>query len=283
MLLPSYEVHAGRGPYALLLHGFLSSRAQWLPNLDALATVCRPVVVELFGHGRSPAPPHPHDYAPERYVAAFERIRERLGIADWFLIGQSLGAGLTLRYALTHPARTRAHLLTNSSTAFSTHDWLQQVRPGTDKLIAAVRRDGAAALDRVAVHPKNARRVAPEYKRALCADAALHDPLGAAYTARYTSLADPIAVDLLETNRVPNLLVCGTQEARFAPRRRFAERTVPRLEVAEVEAGHAVNLEAPEDFNRIATEFLTRHTTPALSVSLPEPARFDVERKPARV
>lgn len=283
MLLPSYEVHTGRGPYALLLHGFLSSRAQWLPNLDALATVCRPVVVELFGHGRSPAPPHPHDYAPERYVAAFERMRETLGIADWFLIGQSLGAGLTLRYALTYPARVRAHLLTNSSTAFSTHDWLQQVRPGTDKLIAAVRRDGAAALARVAVHPKNARRVAPEYKRALCADAALHDPLGAAYTARYTSLADPIAVDLLETNRVPSLLVCGTQEARFAPRRRFAERTVPGLEVAEVEAGHAVNLEAPEDFNRLATEFLARHATPALSVSLPEPARFDMERKPARV
>lgn len=283
MLLPSYEVYAGRGSYALLLHGFLSSRAQWLPNLDALATVCRPVVVELFGHGRSPAPPHPHDYVPEQYVAAFERIRETLGTADWFLIGQSLGAGLTLRYALKYPARVRAHLLTNSSTAFSTHDWLQQVRPGTDKLIAAVRRDGAAALDRVAVHPKNARRVAPEYKRALCADAALHDPLGAAYTARYTSLADPIAVDLLETNRVPSLLVCGTQEARFAPRRRFAERTIPRLEVAEVEAGHAVNLEAPEDFNRLATEFLARHATPALSVSSPGPARSDVERKLARV
>ena len=283
MLLPSYEVHAGRGPYALLLHGFLSSRAQWLPNLDALAAVCRPVVVELFGHGRSPAPPHPEDYAPERYVAAFERIRQTLGIADWFLIGQSLGAGLTLRYALTHPARVRAHLLTNSSTAFSTHDWLRQVRPSTDKLIAAVRRDGAAALDRVAVHPKNARRVAPEYHRALCADAALHDPLGAAYTARYTSLADPIAVALLKTNRVPSLLVCGTQEARFVPRRRFAERSVPGLEVAEVDAGHAVNLEAPEHFNRLATAFLARHAASVSASPSPDPEQSGAERKPARV
>jgi len=39
MLLPYYEVREGKGPYVLLVHGFLSSRAQWLPNLDALSTV----------------------------------------------------------------------------------------------------------------------------------------------------------------------------------------------------------------------------------------------------
>ena len=56
MRLPYYEVHPGEGPYALFVHGFLSSRAQWLPNLNQLSTVCRPVVVELFGHGRSTSP-----------------------------------------------------------------------------------------------------------------------------------------------------------------------------------------------------------------------------------
>ncbi len=258
MLLPYYEVRAGRGPYALMLHGFLSSRAQWLPNLEALAPVCRPVVVELFGHGRSPAPHDPDEYAPERYVAAFERIREALGVADWFVIGQSLGAGLTLRYALAHPDRVRAHLVTNSSTAFSTLDWVREVRPGTEKLIALAKREGAAALERSAVHPKNARRLAPEFKQALCAEATHHDPLGAAYTARYTSLADPIDPELMKTNTVPTLLVCGTQEKRFAPRRGFAERTLPHLEVVEAEAGHAVNLEAPATFNRVAVSFLQR-------------------------
>ena len=42
-----YDVHDGTGPYVLLVHGFLSSRAQWRPNLAALASVMRPVVVEL--------------------------------------------------------------------------------------------------------------------------------------------------------------------------------------------------------------------------------------------
>lgn len=259
MLLPYYEVREGKGPYVLMVHGFLSSRAQWLPNLDALSTVCRPVIVELFGHGRSPAPKDPADYAPERYVMAFEHIREKLNVDRWFVIGQSLGAGLTLRYVLAHPSRVLAHLLTNSSTAFSNKNWVQEVRPGTEKLIAVVKRDGAAALERVAVHPKKARRLAPQFKDALCRDAKLHDPLGAAYTARYTSLADPIEAALMETNRVPTLLVCGTQEERFKPLRRVAEQILPNLEVIEAEAGHAVNLEAPDAFNQAAVIFFQRH------------------------
>ena len=260
MLLPYYEVREGNGPYTLMLHGFLSSRAQWLPNLDALSTVCRPVIVELFGHGRSPSPQKPEDYTPEKYVAAFEEIRKALSVEQWFVIGQSLGAGLTLRYVLAHPDRVTAHLLTNSSTAFSDMEWLKSVRPGTDKLISLAKRDGATSLEKVAVHPKNARRLAPEFKQALCDDAALHDPLGAAYTARYTSLADPIDTSLMKTNRVPTMLVCGTQEERFVPRRRFAERTLPHLEVVEAEAGHAVNLEAPEAFNQAAVAFFQRYT-----------------------
>jgi 2-succinyl-6-hydroxy-2,4-cyclohexadiene-1-carboxylate synthase len=51
-----YDIHDGTGPYVLMVHGFLSSRAQWRPNLAALACVTRPVVLELWGHARSPAP-----------------------------------------------------------------------------------------------------------------------------------------------------------------------------------------------------------------------------------
>ena len=58
---------------------------------------------------------------------------------------------------------------------------------------------------------------------------------------------------------MPTLLVCGTQEARFEPRRRFAEQTLPHLEVVEVAAGHAVNLEAADAFNQAAIAFFQRH------------------------
>jgi len=127
------EVHHGDGPYALLVHGILSSRAQWLPNLDAVRTVCRPVVVELWGHGRSPEPSDPEAYTPDAYVEAFDRVRRSLGVESWLIIGQSLGAALTLRYALSHPERAIAQVFTNSSSALADEVWrtrMRGARPG---------------------------------------------------------------------------------------------------------------------------------------------------------
>ena len=60
-----WEVHEGNGPHVLLVHGFLSSRAQWRLNIESMSRYCTPVVVELWGHGRSPEPERPEDYLPD--------------------------------------------------------------------------------------------------------------------------------------------------------------------------------------------------------------------------
>ena len=94
-MMPDWRLHPGSGPYLVLLHGFLCSRTQWQPNLDALGAVCRPITVELLGHHLSYAPDDAEPYHPENYVSALERIRETLGVDRWFLFGASLGGGLT--------------------------------------------------------------------------------------------------------------------------------------------------------------------------------------------
>ena len=63
-----FEEHPGDGPPMLFVHGFLSSRAQWRENLEPLGAVCRPVIVELWGHGRSPAGESPDDYSAAGYL-----------------------------------------------------------------------------------------------------------------------------------------------------------------------------------------------------------------------
>src|SRR4051812_13544831 len=108
------EMHEGDGPPTLLVHGILSSRAQWLLNIEALRQVCTPVVIELWGHGRSPVPDDAAAFEPDAYEELFDAIRDDLGADRWFVIGQSLGAALTLRYALDRPERVMAHVFTNS-------------------------------------------------------------------------------------------------------------------------------------------------------------------------
>ena len=122
------EVHEGDGPVLLLVHGLLSSRAQWGLNLPLLARAVRPIAVELWGHGRSPSPSDPTVYHPDAYVAAFERMRERLGVDRWMVCGQSLGAALTLRYALDHPEHLLAQIFTNSTSALADVDWVAGMR-----------------------------------------------------------------------------------------------------------------------------------------------------------
>ena len=257
-LLPHFEVHPGRGPYVLLVHGIISSREQWCLNLGALSEVCSPVVVELFGHGRSPAPEELADYHPDRYIDAFEQIRADLGQERWIVLGQSLGAALTLRYALHHPARVAAHILTNSSSAFAEPEWAEQLKPGMEALLRDVEREGAAALERIPIHPRHGRRLPADVKSRLVAEAKLHDPRGVALSMIGTAAKSGMG-DQLERNQVPTLLLCGAREKRFDAHRRKAEQRMPLLEVAELEAGHAVNLEAHAEFNRLAVEFVSRH------------------------
>jgi pimeloyl-ACP methyl ester carboxylesterase len=253
------DVHAGNGPFLLLVHGFLSGRSQWGPNLGALSRVCRPVVVELWGHGRSPSPDDTALYHPDAYVEAFEQLRQELGAARWFICGQSLGGALTLRYSLTHPERLMAQIFTNSNAGLADAEWIAARRTSALQQAEAIEQNGRDALEALPVHPIRSRRLPAEAKAALLEDAALHNPRGIARTLRYTTLNAPVAERVCDI-RVPTLLVCGERERRFAPRRVFAEREIPGLIVVGVEAGHAVNIEAAEVFNRAAVDFIRHHS-----------------------
>ena len=254
------EVLPGNGPFLLLVHGILSSRAQWAPNLEALARVSRPVVVELWGHGRSPAPSEPAAYAPAAYVAQFEELRRRLEAERWFACGASLGAALTLRYALDHPERLLAQVLTNSSSALAEPGWAERIGPEVEASARALEEGGRAAVVAHRLNPGRTRRLPDELRRALAADAASHDPAGVARSFRHTVPASALAGRLGE-NRVPALLVAGRRERAFAPARRRAEAALAHLEVVEVDAGHAVNLDDPAAFDAAVTAFLARHVT----------------------
>jgi 2-succinyl-6-hydroxy-2,4-cyclohexadiene-1-carboxylate synthase len=236
----------------------LASRAHWLLNLDALSAVCRPVVVELFGHGRSPAPADPSWYRPQGYVEQFERLRTALNADTWILCGQSLGAALTLRYALDHPRRVRAQVFTNSLSALADDNWAELVRPFMEAQARQLAAEGHAALRALPMHPSHSRHMPPQVKAALVADCALHDPQGIALTGLYTVPESSVRNRVAQT-RAPTLLVCGERETRFAPHRRFAEAAMPALEVVGLDVGHAVNVDAAESFNAAVLAFFRHH------------------------
>jgi pimeloyl-ACP methyl ester carboxylesterase len=252
-----HQVHDGSGPFLLLVHGVLSGRAQWQPNLPALSRVARPVVVELWGHGRSPSPEDPQCYEPDAYVDAFDALRAELGAGRWFVCGQSLGAALTLRYTLDRPERVIAHVFTNSISALGDPAWVSRTQAAAPGVADAIEAGGVAALERLPIHPAHAKRLPPAVHRALLEDAARLDPAGVARTFRHT-VPESSVRERVAANRVPTLLVYGARETRFAAHREFAEQVIPSIEVVAADAGHAVNLEAAARFDAVTCEFLVR-------------------------
>ncbi|HEY5647260.1 MAG TPA: alpha/beta fold hydrolase, partial [Pseudomonadales bacterium] len=252
---PHWQVHEGEGPPLLLVHGFLSSSSQWLLNLDALSAACRPVTVELFGHHRSPSPEDPECYSPEYYVRCFERIRDALGTERWFVLGYSLGAGLTLRYALSHPNRVIGHLFTNSTSGLADEARQAEFGAGAAQAAERIRTGGHAAMARIPVHPRHGRRLPKAVYDALLADAEMHNPVGVANTIGITNPRASMRARLGENTR-PACLIWGTRERRFQEAGAFAQAAMPDLTVTPVDAGHGLNMEQPESFNAAVLSFL---------------------------
>ncbi len=254
-----YEVHEGNGPYLLLIHGMLSSRAQWTRNLAALSKATRPVVLELWGHGRSPSPADPALYAPQAMAEQLDQVRRELGAEQWFVCGQSFGATATLRYSLLYPERVRGQVFTNSSSALATRDKVKDLYADVHKLAANLEKHGQEGLKRMRIHPIHAKRLPPGAQDELMADAHLLNPAGISNLFQITSPVASVA-EVVQGTKVPTLLVAGEQEARFAPHRKYAEENIPGVKVVGVDGGHACNIEAPEAFNAAVLEFVRQHS-----------------------
>jgi len=254
------EVYEGVGPYALFVHGFLSSRAHWMPNLGPLSEVCRPVVVEQYGHGRATTMDDPVQLAASGYCRAFDEIRRDLGVDQWFVVGHSLGGSLTIRYAIEYPDHVLGHVFTNSQSAFADEEWMTSTVAQSRDLASRLEGPhGRVVLDQHPMHPRKAARMPQEVSAALVADFARHDPVGVASQLRHT-LPTASVRSIAHLNCRPALLTIGTGETAFVETAQFVTATMPKVESLELDAGHNVNLHQPVPWNRAVRDFIERHS-----------------------
>lgn len=240
----------------LLLHGMFASRRMWDLNRDALAARFPLILVDLPGHGASPPLAAEEDASPAAMVAELERIRAALGVDRWCLCGQSFGAGVTLHYALAHHARVVAQAFTNSRTLFRDAFGPAETAIREDR-IARITAGGREAMGNETFHPRNARRFPEPIKAQLADDAERVDI--ATYLRLIGETSPALSLHGRDARpRVPTLLVNGRHERAFQPCRAELPTLWPEVEIADIDGGHAVQIENPEGFNTALSGFLGR-------------------------
>ena len=244
-----YEV-SGSGDPVVLIHAFSVDRRMWAPQIAALEKRFRVIRYDLRGHGNSAAPSEP--YAPHDDLRS---VLDTLGVARATLVGLSAGSTLAVDFAIAYPDRVRKLVL--ASPGLNGHvpspplTWTQPVfqaagRGDTEdaaKLwaatpIMAVHSDPAAAGTVKALVMSNQRLWTFRTNPAR--------PLTPPAITRLAEIKSPTLVvlgdkDLPHIREIAGLLARGVAGARLV--------TIPA-------AGHIVNLDAPDAFNKSVLAFL---------------------------
>lgn len=115
----------GRGPDVVLLHGWAMNGSVWNKVAEALAQDFCVHVVDLPGHGKSPA----------RSKLTLDSIVDELQLAfPWpvQVVGWSLGGAIATQWALRSPEQVRSLTLVASSPCFAQRpDWPHATAPET--------------------------------------------------------------------------------------------------------------------------------------------------------
>jgi pimeloyl-ACP methyl ester carboxylesterase len=261
----AYEVR-GQGLPLLLVHGFPLNKELWEPQLTALQDVARLIAPDLRGHGASE--PVPGEYSMDLLAGDCHALLENLGIEEPAVVcGLSMGGYIALAYYRRYPERLAGLILAATRAGPDS----PEAKANRDKMAARAEEKGAGAIaedmlpkmlspETYTGNPELVARV-----RQIMAGTSVPGIRGALLGMK----ARPDATPLLAGIDVPTLVLHGEDDQLIPVEEAQAmHAAIPdsRLEVLPG-AGHLLNLERPDAFNRAVRRFLGSLSGQASAVS----------------
>ena len=254
-----YEEH-GSGYPLVWSHEFAGDYRSWKPQVQFFSRRYRVITYNARGYPPSDVPESLDDYTQEQSVDDLRGLLERLSIERAHIGGLSMGGNVALNFGLTHPEMARS-LIVAGTGAGSTgpKPFRQNVNMRADRM-------RAGGMEAMGDYLNSGTRVQllrkdplgyEEFRQGFLE----HSPIGSALTFSGVQGRRPPIFDLEERMRaldVPTLIMTGDEDEPCIEPSVFMKRCIPRSGLAVMpQAGHAINLEDPDLFNRIALDFLT--------------------------
>jgi pimeloyl-ACP methyl ester carboxylesterase len=253
-----YYEDAGEGTPVVMVHAGVADSRQWNQEFAVFAGRYRVIRYDLRGYGRSE--PVEGEFS---HLADLTALLDHLGLDEPIVImGCSMGGGLAMDFALTHPTRVMGLIMVGSAPSGLELDIpVPAIFTEVEKAYTAGQLDLAAELethawfDGLGRTPDQVnqamRKLAYDMNRLALAHDARH--LGK----RLPDTPSPAATRLNELS-IPVLIVAGEHDMPYilAAADYMAENIPSAQKVPMADAAHLPNMDHPAEFQRIVQEYL---------------------------
>jgi pimeloyl-ACP methyl ester carboxylesterase len=259
-----YFEETGSGCPVIFVHEFAGDLRSHEPQLRHFGKRYRAVAFNARGFPPSDVPEHVSSYSQTRAADDIRAVLDHIDARQAHIVGLSMGGFATLHFGLRHPDRALS-LCIGGCGYGAEADQRERFRAEADAIAAAIRTEGMPAFaERYAYGPTRVQyenkdpRGHAEFKAML----AEHSAVGSANTQLGVQKERPSLYALVEEMKritVPTLIITGDEDWPCLHPGILMKQTIPTAALAVIpNAGHAINLEEPEQYNRIVGNFLTQ-------------------------
>jgi pimeloyl-ACP methyl ester carboxylesterase len=261
--LPSIEINglriaferAGEGPPLVLVHGAVSDRRVWKPQIDALADEFTVLAWDAPGCGESDDPPE--SFRLPDYADVLANLIAALELRPAHVLGHSFGGALALELALRHPDAVAKLVIAGGYAGWAGSLPAEEVERRLNfALDVADRLPGG--FEPTSMPGLFSEKMPTEAVRALTTIMSEIRP--AAMRSMAHALAEADLREALPSIRAPTMLIYGTADERSPPSvARDLHRSIPNSQMTMVAGlGHESALEDPARFNLEIRTFLVQ-------------------------
>jgi len=250
-----YFETAGSGSPFVFVHGGLADCRMWDDQFVFFAAHFRVIRYDARGFGRSDIPSGPF-YPSKDLKALLDLVR----LNKVYIIGQSMGGGIAIDFALEYPDRVEGLILVGPSVhGFSYSEAFLQ--KGLELFTTAQERGAEEGVRLLFKEPYWLYTLPPTEKvslRSRMKEMATHFFQVFRWDPGWILPVRPLAVERLSEISTPTLIVAAERD--HPENRKTAEMLLKEIKGAKKAeipgVGHMMNMEEPEKFNKTVLHFL---------------------------
>lgn len=255
-----YYEETGSGTPLIFIHEFAGDHRSWEPQMRFFSRYMRCIAYAARGFQPSDIPQDPARYSQEHARDDVVAVLDHLKLDRAHVVGLSMGGFAALHVGIAYPQRARSLVVAGCGYG-AEPDKKEKFRAECEAAAASFEADWKDAARKYALGPTRVQfqnkdpRGWAEFARQL----EEHSPRGQALTMRGVQMKRSSLYELVDDMKrisVPTLIVTGDEDDPCLEPALLMKRNIPTAGLVVLpRAGHTINIEDPEAFNRALFEF----------------------------